>query len=370
MAILPKQLRFWLFDTLSLKTMRYVDAVPRRDADGVVAEAYRQISEDFFINGSLTSRSRVPNLLAAIWVAGRETILVDDKLDRTTKEAMTATLSGINDCPYCGDMLVSLVHAGERPEDAMQILNEQEEAIGDPVLRDRLAWVKAVASPGSELPTVVPFSDDQLPEAIGSIMAMSDVNRFSHVVMAGSPVSEPLGISHIKRWALRIFGNELKATHSDPLVPGRALALLPQAELPDDMHWASANPRVADAVARWAAAVEKEAEGVISQAIKKCVHQSLSVWKGELMPLSRSWVEDEVSGLSGEEKAIARFALLLAKASYQIDDALVEALLGSERDQIRFIRILAWSSFTASRYVANRIARASRYGDGLDKDAA
>ena len=109
MALLPKQLRFWLFDTLSLKTMRYVHAVPRSKADGFVEEIYKQIKEDFFVNGSLTSRSKVPSLLAAIWTAGRETILVTDHIDRTTKEAIAATISSIHDCPYCGDMLISLV---------------------------------------------------------------------------------------------------------------------------------------------------------------------------------------------------------------------------------------------------------------------
>jgi hypothetical protein len=110
--MLPKSFRFWLFETLSLKTMRYVHAIPRRKATGLVAQVYDMIEEDFFINGSLTSRSKVPALMAGIWTAGRESILVDDRLDRTTKEAMNAVLSQVNDCPYCGDMLISLVHAG------------------------------------------------------------------------------------------------------------------------------------------------------------------------------------------------------------------------------------------------------------------
>ena len=38
------------------------------------------IADDFFMNGSLTSRSRVPNLLAAVWTLGRESMLVDDQL--------------------------------------------------------------------------------------------------------------------------------------------------------------------------------------------------------------------------------------------------------------------------------------------------
>ena len=288
MALLPETLRFWLFDTLSVKTMRYLEPVPRRKAHGVAAEVYAQIAEDFFVNGSLTSRSRVPSLFAAIWAGGRETVLVSDRLDRTTKEALTATLSSINDCPYCGDMMVSLVHAAGRHDDAVQILSETEENVTDSLLRERLLWVRAVATPGAPPPSSTPFSREELPEAIGSLMALSDINRFSHIVMDGSPVNAPFGLHAVKAFALRLFGNELKATHTRPLAPGRALHLLSEAELPVDMQWAKANPRVARTVAQWAAAVEKEAEQVIPERTGRVVHASLGRWQGEQMPISRS----------------------------------------------------------------------------------
>lgn len=360
MSLLPQQLRFWLFDALSLKTMRYVDSVPRRQATGMVATIYRQIERDFFINGSLTSRSRVPELLAAIWAAGRETILVDDQLDRTTKEAMAATLSDINDCPYCGDMLVSLVHAGEQPQAAMLILARDEEQIADPLLRQRLAWVRAVTTPGAPPPTSVPFTAAQLPEAVGSLMAMGDINRFSHVVMDGSPVTAPLGLAAIKRWALRRFGDELRETHSAPLEPGQALRLVPFAELPEDMQWARNHPRIARALAGWTALIEREAAPAVPPAVQRRVDHSLSAWQGEPMPLSRSWVETEVEGLTPDEQAVARLALLLAKAPYQIDDAIVQQVIGEDPDPTRLVRILAWCSFTASRHIARRIARDAR----------
>ena len=145
--MLPAKLRFELIERMSVKTMRYVSAVPRAKADGLVARIYDMIAEDFFINGSLTSHSKVPPLLAGVWTGGRESILVADRLDRTTKEAMTAVLSRVNDCLYCGDMLVSLVHGGGKHEAASQIFSRKEEEIADPILRERLEWVKAVATP-------------------------------------------------------------------------------------------------------------------------------------------------------------------------------------------------------------------------------
>ena len=359
MALLPKTLRFWLFDTLSVKTMRFLDAVPRRQAKGLVAEVYDQIAEDFFVNGSLTSRSPVPDLFAAIWTGGRETVLVSDQLDRTTKEALTATLSSINDCPYCGDMMVSLVHAGDRHDDAKWILDETEDNITDPVLRKRLLWVRAVATPGAPSPTSTPFTRAQMPEVIGSLMALSDINRFSHIVMDGSPVNAPFGLEAVKAFALRLFGGELRATHKHLLQPGRSLPLLPEAELPDDMQWARSNPRIASALARWAAAVERQSQKVIPERTRQLVHDSLKQWQGEQMPISRNWVEQEVDGLEGNEQAIARLALVVAKASYQSDDRLVAEVLEHNPEQEQFLRILAWSSFTAARYVAARIARLS-----------
>lgn len=357
MAMLPKKLRFKLFDYMSLKTMRYVHAVPRSKAHGIVRDVYEMIEDDFFVNGSLTSRSRVPELFAGVWTWGRESVLVSDKLDRTTKEAMTATLSAIVDCPYCGDMLVSLVHAGNQHDDAEYILNENEEKITDPVLRKRLLWVRSVATPGATPNSEIPFTEAELPEAIACLMSMADINRFSHVVMDGSPVDAPLGMDIIKAVALRIFGGELRATHVRPLVPGRSFYLLPAAPLPDDLAWAKPNPRIADAVARYAAAVEREASKVVPEYVQRLVHASLEKWRVERMPMSRSWVETETSVLKGNDRDIARLALVLAKAAYQADENMYERVLAASGSEDNFIRILNWCTFTAARYFAANVAR-------------
>jgi len=350
------KLRFELIERLSVKTMRYVSAVPRAKADGLVARIYDMIAEDFFINGSLTSHSKVPALLAGVWTGGRESILVADRLDRTTKEAMMAVLSRVNDCPYCGDMLVSLVHGGGKHEAAAQILSRSEEEIADPTLRERLEWVKAVATPGAQLPAHTPFTAEQLPEVIGSLLAMSHINRFSHVVMGGSPVNAPLGLQGIKAAALRMFGSVLKTTTERPIQPGRALDLLQPAPLPDDMYWAEPNPRIAAAVSRWAGVIERESAGVVQPHIRNLVHDSLVCWMGEPMPISRSWVDKEVESLSGPDRALARFALVLAKAPYQVDEALVGEILPKDGDETRLVRVLAWASFSAARRIAQRVA--------------
>jgi AhpD family alkylhydroperoxidase len=354
--MLPAKLRYWLFDVLSMQTMRYVSAVPRRKATGLTREVYDMIAEDFFRNGSLTSRSGEPELLAAIWTAGRESMLVPDKVDRTTKDALCAVLSQINDCPYCGDMLISLVYAAGAAEEAGSILREQGLSHVDDTLHERLEWTRAAVSSCDSPVPVTPFNTEQLPEVIATIMAMSDINRYSHVVMDGSPVKVPFGLQVVKDWALKMFSMELRPTRGLDIEPGRALPLLPAAELPADMQWAAGNQRVADAMARYAATVERVAAPAVPAEVQHVVNGSLANWQGEQMPLDTGWIDSDVAGLSSTNRAIAKLAIVLAKAPYRVTDAMAADVLDDVQDQQKFVRILAWTSFTASRRLACVVA--------------
>ena len=145
---------------------------------------------------------------------------------------------------------------------------------------------------------------------------------------------------------------------------------IPPAELPADMRWAEPNPRVADAVARWAATVEREGARVIPARVRKVVSDALSTWEGEPMPLDGRWVDDDLGTLVGEERAIARLAIVVAKASYRVTDAMVVDVLGEARDEARFIRILAWASFTAARRFARVVARKAGVAEAAEGLAA
>lgn len=88
------------------------------------------------------------------------------------------------------------------------------------------------------------------------------------------------------------------------------------------------------------------------------------------MPLSRSWVEQEVDGLVGEDYHIAKLILVVCKASYQFDDSLVRGVTSENLDEERLIRILAFAAMSAARRLANHVghqlgALEDRYGEEI-----
>jgi len=257
------------------------------------------------------------------------------------------------------------VHAAGDHEAADDIFDKSSFDEPGDLLRTRLEWIRAVATPGENGISETPFSEEQLPEIIGTLMGMTDINRYSHVVMESSPVAAPFGLRSIKAWALRAFGVELRVTRARPLVPGRALDLLPPAELPDDMRWAEPNPRIATAVSQWVATLEREGAKVVSSETRKVVLEALSRWNGEVQPLDGRWIDADIESLAGRDESIARLAVVLAKAPYRVTEKMVNDVMGDARDEERFVRILAWSSFVSARRFAQLVAERVAAKPGL-----
>lgn len=144
--------------------------------------------------------------MAAMWRGGRETVQVTDQLDSEVKEAMTAAISYHNDCPYCADMLVGLVHGEGNHESAANLQQGAEEGVTPDDLREEVRWALSTVDPDTEWTGPAPFDETELPEALGSVFTFGYVNRVTHVTMDGSPMTAPLGVRSAKRAGLRVFG--------------------------------------------------------------------------------------------------------------------------------------------------------------------
>ena len=113
----------------------------------LLAQSYHQIKRDF---GALvepfTLHAPAPRLLAGIWMATRETELVGI-VRREIKEAVAATVSRLNQCPYCVDAHTMMLHAVSAHGTATAISQVNGGEIQDPAIRQIVAWAEATRSP-------------------------------------------------------------------------------------------------------------------------------------------------------------------------------------------------------------------------------
>ncbi len=325
----------------SLRDTRHVRVVPPRRARGLVAQVYRQVERDFsMLAPPVALHSSAPDMLAASWMILRETLVAQGISARASKEAVATGVSLANSCPYCAD-----VHG-------MTL-----DAIPDADRSDRAAlieWARGSAT----VPGTPPFSPDEAPELIGVAVAFQYYNRVVNVFLRDSPFPSHVPES-AKPKARQVLGRVLRPAATGGPRPGTSLDFLPPAPLSDDLCWARPNPVVADSFARAYAATEAAGTRSVPASVRELIHSRLSDWDGQAPGISRSWTADAVDGLPVADQPAGRLALVIALASYQVDDELVAAFRRTAPGDDTLIELAAWASMAAARRASTRLAATS-----------
>ncbi len=333
--------------------IRWVHPVPARAATGLVGTVYEEVRRDF---GALvepfTLHSPSPTLLAAVWRACRAT-LVTGRVPRVVKEVVATGVSAANACPYCVDAHTVMLDGAGAHDAARALAADRAEAIDDPRLRAIAAWARASRDPESPVLATPPFDAADAAEILGTALVFHYVNRPVTVLLGSSPLPIATGALKpaLRRGAGVWFGRAMRRAG------GTAPPLLPDAALPDDLAWARTSPPVADALARFAAAVDVEGARVLSPVIRDAVAARLRDWRGEDVGLGRHWAEPALAGVGDADRPALRLALLTALAPHQVDGDVVTAFRGRSPDDADLVAALAWSSLTAARRVVDWLAR-------------
>ena len=329
--------------------IRYIQPVAPNSTEGLVARVYPQIKKEF---GALvepfTLHSPSPELLAGAWSACRESLLVGS-VGREVKEAVAATVSRINQCPYCVDAHTIMLNAISARNAAEAIIHQRDDQIRDTAVRSIVKWAAATRSPGAKVLLSPPFSHKDAPEIIGTALFFHYVNRMASVLLGDTPLpsNHPLLKGFFKRMAAWFFSKAIRRSKPS----GTSLELLPASELPADFDWAKSSPNIAGAFARFAAVVNRAGREFIPQDVRDCVVEQVQAWDGKDPKLGRHWVEEAMNGLDEESKDIGRLVLLTALAPYQVDDSIVHAFVTHINEDKKLLGALAWGSFTAARRI-------------------
>ena len=368
--MIPRQLQEPALRWMSERTMRYVAPAPGDDP--LTRDILSQVRRDFFVGGPITVHALNPALMAGMWTAGRETVLVAGALDRAAKEAIAAGVSQSNRCPYCVDMHVSMTHAAGWHSVADAILRGAVDgASGE---RGRFAaWAMSSRDSTSAQVRQPPFTREALPEAIGTALFFHYINRVVNVLFHNRPLLLPGMLEWTRKWLVRMFGVMLRESVSRPAEPGSSLSLLPAAILPPDLAWAESNPLVAKALARWCGVVESAGASCLSETARTAVRRAISDWDGGDPPFGGWWIGDVLAKVGAAERPAAQLALLAALASYRVPPDVVAQVHSKHAGGEAVLAAVAWGSFTAARRIASWLAVApltpqGTWSESLDPD--
>jgi len=329
--------------------IKYLKPVGEKASNPLVIEVYSQIKRDFGkIVEPFSIHASFPKLLAGVWMASRESELVG-VVPRSYKEAVAATVSVLNSCPYCVDAHSIMLYATGEKGIANAICDGKYDQISDEKIRKIVKWTLSTLSPGSSTNYDLPFSKESEPEIMGTVVFYHYINRIANVFLSETPL--PSNISWLtgilKIVAGRMFSRAVKRSKS----LGDSLKFLPKADLPIEFSWAKGSSNVSGAFARFASAVEEIGNTSIDSEVRYCVKEYIASWMGENPGVSRKWVELPTKKLVGSKRIAAQLALLTAISPHQVDEKIV---LGFKRffpEDIKLLGLVSWASFLAAKRI-------------------
>jgi AhpD family alkylhydroperoxidase len=332
-------------------SIRYFQSLPHASSESLSGKVLAQVRKEFGAEVEpFTLHLPVPELLAGVWMACRETLLAGSG-QRDAKEVVAASVSALNRCPFCVDAHSIMLLESSGNDYSILISSGKTELIDDPLIRESAAWASATRTPGSPILQKPPFTPEEAPAFIGTAVLFHYINRMVTILLGSSPLPFTSGLP--KRVSMQMaawfFGGAIRC----PKEPGTSLDLLKEAPLPDDLVWAQPSKPIAGAFARFAQAVEHSGTLALSAEVRNVVSNAVEKWNGSDPGMDNGWCEDVISPLGVTDKSAGRLALLTALAPYRVDESTVHAFSASFPGDSRLLSTLAWSSFTAARRVGS-----------------
>jgi AhpD family alkylhydroperoxidase len=338
--------------SLSFAQVRRISPARGAAADPRVSRIYQEMERVFgVISPPVALHSPAPDMMAASWAMNYETMLAPGLVDRPLKEAIATAVSVGNTCPYCVTIHGMLLRSHDHAKDADAIQGDQTGRVADPAVRAISEWARASVRADTAAEHEPPFPAAHAPEAVGVVTVFHYSNRMVNVFVRDAPLP-PMAPTASLRVALPILSRRMRSGARNEAAPGASLDLLPDAPLPPAFSWAAGNPSIAAAFARAGAAIEAAGRRSVPSAVRELVLADLADWDGQPKGVSRAWVEEAVRVLPAEERPAGRLALLVAFASYQVDDKVVDAVRAGGATDAALVELVSWASLAAAGRVS------------------
>jgi AhpD family alkylhydroperoxidase len=337
-----------LVESLTRGVIEHVSPVRLGDAVGQVRLVYEQAEREFALAPPLTVHSVDSQLLAAVWAATREALIVGPH--RPVKEAIAASVSVINACPFCVD-----IHSMMIREDATTVAIQARapERIEDARTAGAVRFALGTMEPAKAADLAKTIDAADLAAFAGTAVLFHYLNRVVNVFMRDS---SPLAAAGFLRRPARALAAATvgRSVTGVAASPGASLALL-ESQSPNGIPWLDEHPAIGPALAALFRAAQHSLKGLASPGTVTQLTQHFSDWHGEPAPMGRSWLAEATRGIPGDELPVARLALLAGRSAYAVTEEDIASARSIHGRDVELVRMVAWGAGAASRRVADWI---------------
>ncbi|MEU4563215.1 carboxymuconolactone decarboxylase family protein [Actinoplanes sp. NPDC023936] len=361
---------------------RFFAPPPARAATGRAAQVYQQMRDDFPGPApTFHALSVAPDVMAATWALMRESLLANrdgrssdgrssdgpssdsratphragDGASRVDREVVAAAVSRANDCRFCADAHVTLLHGLGEHDLAETIARGGSPP--QPAQAELAGWARA-----SRHPRATGWTSRYNPQLTGTLLAFHFINRVVSALLAPDLLPGGLQRSSTARAAGgRLLARSLRTS----IVAGRSLPLLDVANGPPPA-WAGNDP----VGAAWVALRDATARGgdLLGDLARHTVTATVR-WEDGGHPADPvAWAGDLVRDLPAKERVGARIALLAAFAPEAITAGDIGLWRLTHRSDADLVRLVAYGAITATEHVAQALDPAPALTHAHDAD--
>lgn len=333
--------------------MKYISPIHRPSADSLSGQVYSQIKQEFgVIADPFRVHSPIPELLAAVWSVARE-IRVAKEVVWPIKETVAAAVSQSNLCQYCVEIHAAVASVNSTIQLGPLLMQDRTKDIDDSYLKAIITWAQSTRSYGSAALMNPPFAAKEAPEIIGTALMYHYINRMVNIFLPESLLPSFLHVGKLDQLVWRMVVRKLVHSRGKELEAGASLHFLPIANFHTEFSWALPSPVISRALAGFTEVIDRIGEETLRPQVRDFVTNFLNNWQGEVMPLSRTWVNGAVAKLPVIDQAMGKLALLAAVSPHQIDDEIIDVFRMRQPGDIQLIGVTAWASFQAARRIAS-----------------
>lgn len=344
--------------------IKFIDSIKPSEATGVVKEVYDQLkSEMGDVVEPISMHALIPDLLTGIWGILRETVLVEDEVERKVKEAVGAAVSSSNECPYCVDAHTIMILGLKDKLVADAIVKKDLNLIKNDKVREIVNWSFNTKNFKSMAVNNPPFPSTHAPEIIGTAVFFHYLNRMVTIFL-GSTIL-PLNINFLKgimkSMAAKMFSGVLAQKKEAGKVENSSSEI-------KALYWAQSNARLEHVFSYFFRVVSHLGKKSIPEEVREFMKDQIINWDGGDLLNTRD-LDTIVSVITPRNQPLARMLYLTAFSPHRIQEYHFEEfkLFYNGKDD-HILSALSWASWISAVKIGDRLGVKFKYEQAKQKN--